>query len=180
MGDYEGHTTLRVAIVDFRYDFSFRHKRSPVFFTKPYLVLWLVQSADCGLTCLLNHRLTELEFQPRCKVVFTARKRCLGSSCFSKYPFGRWRKAEYRYPRRMDPKSVPSKIIERVPVGLLSPYIESYVALVNEQGFAPPSVHEQIRVIVMLSHLLERSGYEIQDLDESVTQESISNRGPPV
>jgi hypothetical protein len=80
----------------------------------------------------------------------------------------------------MDPKSVPSKIIERVPVGLLSPYIESYVALVNEQGFAPPSVHEQIRVIVMLSHLLERSGYEIQDLDESVTQESISNRGSPV
>jgi hypothetical protein len=28
----------------------------------------------------------------------------------------------------MDPKSVPSKIIERAPVGPLSPYIESYTA----------------------------------------------------
>lgn len=70
----------------------------------------------------------------------------------------------------MDIKPVPSKIIERAPVGPLSPYIESYIALVNEQGFAPPSVYEQIRVIVMFSQWLERSGCEIRDLDESVTE----------
>jgi hypothetical protein len=56
----------------------------------------------------------------------------------------------------MDPKSVPSKLIESAPVGPLSPYIESYVTLVNEQGFAPSSVYEQIRVIVMFNQSFER------------------------
>jgi hypothetical protein len=70
----------------------------------------------------------------------------------------------------MDIKPVPSKIIERAPVGPLSPYIESYIALINEPGFAPPSVYEQIRVIVMFSQWLDRSGCEIRDLDESVTE----------
>src|SRR5207245_7025358 len=46
----------------------------------------------------------------------------------------------------MDPKSVRPKLIESAPVGPLSPYIESYVTLVNEQGFAPSAVYEQIRV----------------------------------
>jgi hypothetical protein len=62
----------------------------------------------------------------------------------------------------MDPKSVPSKIIECAPVGPLSPYIESHLALVNEPGLAPSSVHEQIRVIVMFSQSLQRSGCEIR------------------
>jgi site-specific recombinase XerD len=70
----------------------------------------------------------------------------------------------------MDPKSVPSKFIESAPVGPLSPYIESYVTLANEQGFAPSSVYEQIRVIVMFSQSFERSGCEIRALDESVTE----------
>ena len=43
----------------------------------------------------------------------------------------------------MDLKSVPSKIIESAPVGPLSAYVESYIALVNDQGFAPRSVYEQ-------------------------------------
>ena len=51
----------------------------------------------------------------------------------------------------MDPKFVPSKIIESAPVGPLSTYIEPYIAFVSELGFAPRSVYEQIRVIVMFS-----------------------------
>ena len=69
----------------------------------------------------------------------------------------------------MDPKCVPSEIIEIAPVGPLSAYVESYIALVNKQGFAPRSVYEQIRVIVMFSRWLQRSGCEIHDLNESVT-----------
>src|SRR5258707_10489413 len=70
----------------------------------------------------------------------------------------------------MDPKSVPSKIIDGAPVGPLTPYIESYIAVVNEEGFAPSSVHEQIRVIVMSSRSLQQSGCEIRDLDEIVIE----------
>jgi len=56
-----------------------------------------------------------------------------------------------------------------------SPYIEPYVALLNEQGFTSSSVHEQIRVIVMFSQSLQRSGCEIRDLDESVTERFLSD-----
>src|SRR5260221_4614890 len=70
----------------------------------------------------------------------------------------------------MDPKLVSSTVIECAPVGPLSPYIEPYGALLNEQGFTSSSVHEQIRVIVMFSQSLQRSGCEIRDLDEAVVE----------
>lgn len=70
----------------------------------------------------------------------------------------------------MDSKLVPSKVIECAPVGPLSPYIKPYVALLNEQGFTPSSVHEQIRVIAMFSQSLQRSRCEIRDLDEAVVE----------
>jgi hypothetical protein len=68
----------------------------------------------------------------------------------------------------MDPKHIPSKIIECAPVGPLSRYIEPYVTLHREQGYAPASLHEHVRVIVMFSQSLQRSGCEIRDLDEAV------------
>jgi site-specific recombinase XerD len=70
----------------------------------------------------------------------------------------------------MDPKHIPSKIIECAPVGPLSPYIEPYVVLLREQGYAPASLHEHVRVIVMFSQSLQRSGCEIRDLDEAVVE----------
>jgi site-specific recombinase XerD len=70
----------------------------------------------------------------------------------------------------MDPKSVPSKIIESAPVGPLYTYIEPYIAFVSELGFAPRSVYEQIRIIVMFSRSLLRSGCQIRALDESVIE----------
>jgi site-specific recombinase XerD len=75
----------------------------------------------------------------------------------------------------MDPKFVPSKIIESAPVGPLSRYIEPYIAFVNEVGFAPRSVYEQVRVIVMFSRSLLRSSCEIRDLDESVTERFLQD-----
>lgn len=75
----------------------------------------------------------------------------------------------------MDPKFVPSKIIESAPVGPLYTYIEPYIAFVSELGFAPRSVYEQIRVIVMFSRSLLRSGCEICDLDESVTERFLDD-----
>jgi len=35
----------------------------------------------------------------------------------------------------MNPKFIPSKIIERAPVGPLSRYIEPYIAFVSELGY---------------------------------------------
>jgi site-specific recombinase XerD len=70
----------------------------------------------------------------------------------------------------MDPKFVPSKIIASAPVGPLSKYLEPYIAFVNELGFAPRSVYEQVRVIVMFSRSPLRSGRQIRDVDESVTE----------
>ncbi len=70
----------------------------------------------------------------------------------------------------MDPKFIPSKILDRVPAGPLSQYIEPYVGLVREQGYAPASVHEHVRVIAMFSQSLQRSGCEIRDLDEAVVE----------
>ncbi len=70
----------------------------------------------------------------------------------------------------MDPKHIPSKIIECAPAGPLSRYIEPYVALFTEQGYPPTSLHEHVRVIVMFSESLQRSGCEIRDLDEAVVE----------
>jgi hypothetical protein len=75
----------------------------------------------------------------------------------------------------MDPKLVPSKVIESAPVGPLSRYIEPYIAFVNELGFAPRSVYEQVRVIVTLSRSLLRSGCKIRDLNESVLELFLSD-----
>jgi site-specific recombinase XerD len=70
----------------------------------------------------------------------------------------------------MDPKLVPSKVIESGPVGPLYAYIEPYIAFVNQLGFAPRSVYEQVRVIVAFSRSLLRSGCKMRDLNESVTE----------
>jgi site-specific recombinase XerD len=73
----------------------------------------------------------------------------------------------------MDPKFVPSKVIESAPVGPLYTYIGPYIAFISELGFAPRSVYEQVRVIVMFSRSLLRSGCKIRDLNESVTEQFL-------
>jgi site-specific recombinase XerD len=70
----------------------------------------------------------------------------------------------------MDPKTTPSEVIERMPIGPLSRYIKPYVDLVREQGYASASVHEHVRVIFTFSQSLQRSGCEVRDLDEAVVE----------
>ena len=70
----------------------------------------------------------------------------------------------------MDPKYIPSKIIECAPVGPLSRYIDSYVRLLNEEGYAPASVRDHVRVVVMFGESFQRSGCEIRDLNEAIAE----------
>ena len=76
----------------------------------------------------------------------------------------------------MDPKHIPSKIIECGPLGPLSPYIDSYVRLLNEEGYAPASVRDQVRVIVRFSRSPQRSDCEVRDLDEAVVERFLHHK----
>ena len=53
--------------------------------------------------------------------------------------------------------------------GPLFPYINHYVSLVKEQGYAVGSLYEQVHVLKVCDHWLKRTGREVRDLDESVT-----------
>jgi site-specific recombinase XerD len=76
----------------------------------------------------------------------------------------------------MDPKYIPSKVIECGRLGPLSPYIDSYVRLLNEEGYAPASVRDHVRVIVRFSRSLQRSDCEIRDLDESTVERFLHHK----
>src|ERR1700722_9371742 len=76
----------------------------------------------------------------------------------------------------MDPKHIPSKITECGPLRPLSPYIDSYVRLLNEEGYAQASVRDHVRVIVRFSRSLQRSDCEICDLDEAVVERFLCHK----
>jgi site-specific recombinase XerD len=76
----------------------------------------------------------------------------------------------------MDPKHIPSKITECGPLGPLSPYIDSYVRLLNEEGYAPASVRDHVRVIIRFSRSLQRSDCEIRYLDEAVVERFLQHK----
>jgi site-specific recombinase XerD len=76
----------------------------------------------------------------------------------------------------MDPKHISSKITECGPLGPLSPYIDSYVRLLNEEGSALISVRNHVSVIVKFSRSLQRSGCEIRDLDEAVVERFLHHK----
>jgi site-specific recombinase XerD len=76
----------------------------------------------------------------------------------------------------MDPKHIPSKNIECGSLGPLSPYIDSYVRLLNEEGYAQASVRDHVRVIVRFSRSLQRSDCEICDLDEAVVERFLCHK----
>ena len=76
----------------------------------------------------------------------------------------------------MDPRHIPSKIIECGALGPLSPYIDSYVRLLNKEGYAPASVRDHVRVVVRLSRSLQRSDCKIRDLDEAVVERFLHHK----
>ena len=71
----------------------------------------------------------------------------------------------------MDPAFVSAKLTTGDPGGPLFPYIESYAALVRDQGYDPDTIRLQLRLIRRLDRWLrdKRSGCtRIGDLNESV------------
>jgi site-specific recombinase XerD len=69
----------------------------------------------------------------------------------------------------MVPTFVPPKSIE--PLGPLSPYIESYASLIRDQGYDPDTIRLQLRVIGRLDQWLQRYGYRIRSLNESLIEQ---------
>ena len=65
----------------------------------------------------------------------------------------------------MDPNHMPFKIIE---CGSLSPYIDSYVRLLNEEGYAPASVRDHVPVVVRFVRSLQRSVCPVRSAEEKV------------
>ena len=76
----------------------------------------------------------------------------------------------------MDPKYIPSKVIECGSFGPLSPYIDSYVRLLNEEGYAPASVRDHVRVIVKFNRSLQRSDCEIRHLNEADVERFLHHK----
>jgi len=52
--------------------------------------------------------------------------------------------------------------------GPLSPYINAYLVQIKEQGYAVGSINEQLRVLKMFGHWLQRRGREVGELDEGI------------
>jgi len=74
---------------------------------------------------------------------------------------------------------IDSKLIERLRVGPLSPYLDAYLTRVEQEGFLPSSVPRQIYAIARFSRWLERMDYSLQDLDESGVRDFLG-RDPGV
>lgn len=72
-----------------------------------------------------------------------------------------------------------SKLLERLRVGPLSPYLDIYLTRVEQEGFLPSSVPCQVYAIARFSRWLERINAPLQDLDESVVRDFL-DRDPGV
>jgi len=74
---------------------------------------------------------------------------------------------------------IDSKLLERLRVGPLSPYLDVYLARVEQEGFLPSSVPCQVYAIARFSRWLERMNVPLENLDESGVREFLS-RDPGV
>src|ERR1035441_2466286 len=71
------------------------------------------------------------------------------------------------------------KLLERLRVGPLSPYLDLYLTRVEQEGFLPSSVPCQIYAIARFSRWLERINAPLEGLDESVVRDFL-DRDPGV
>ena len=62
---------------------------------------------------------------------------------------------------------IDPKLLERLRVGPLSPYLDIYLTRVEQEGFLPSSVPCQVYAIARFSRWLERMNFPLEDLDES-------------
>jgi site-specific recombinase XerD len=66
-------------------------------------------------------------------------------------------------------KSIPSG----GPFGPLSPYINTYLTQIKEQGYAVGSIYEQTYALKIFGRWLKRTGRGVRDLNEAATCESL-------
>ena len=74
---------------------------------------------------------------------------------------------------------IDSKLLERLHVGPLSPYLDIYLTRVEQEGFLPSSVPCQVYAIARFSRWLERMNVPLEDLDESGVRDFLG-RDPGV
>jgi site-specific recombinase XerD len=66
-------------------------------------------------------------------------------------------------------KSIPSG----GPFGPLSPYVNTYLTQIKEQGYAVGSIYEQTYALKIFGRWLKRTGRGVRDLNEAATCESL-------
>ena len=74
---------------------------------------------------------------------------------------------------------IDSKLLERLRVGPLSPFLDIYLTRVGQEGFLPSSVPCQVYAIARFSRWLERMNVPLEDLDESGVRDFLG-RDPGV
>ena len=66
--------------------------------------------------------------------------------------------------------------LSRLHEGSLGLYIDSYLELLNEQGFSHESAEEQVRVIVGFSRWLDENGYKAEDISQETSDRFLKCR----
>jgi hypothetical protein len=61
---------------------------------------------------------------------------------------------------------VDSKLLERLRVGPLAPYLDLYLRRIEQDGFLPSSVPCQLYAIARFSKWLQQGGVWLEDIDE--------------
>jgi site-specific recombinase XerC len=61
---------------------------------------------------------------------------------------------------------IDSKLLERLRVGPLAPYLDIYISRIEQDGFLPTSVPCQLYAIARFSKWLQQGGVRIEDIDE--------------
>src|ERR1035437_6678678 len=74
---------------------------------------------------------------------------------------------------------IDSKLLKRLQVGPLSPYLDIYLSRVEQEGFLPSSVPCQVYAIARFSRWLDRMNVPLEDLNESGVRDFLG-RDPGV
>jgi site-specific recombinase XerC len=74
---------------------------------------------------------------------------------------------------------IDSKLLERLRVGPLAPYLDVYLRRIEQDGFLPSSVPCQLYAIARFSKWIEQGGVRLEDIDE-VGMRRFLDRGPGV
>jgi len=70
----------------------------------------------------------------------------------------------------MNPAFIPPRYITSARFGALTPYIQPYITLVNQEGYQPPTIIGHLRLIGRLHRWLRRTGHQLCELDERLLE----------